>query len=104
MGLFSKKQRWTETFRLEGRIGTGRGFLTVFFWFWGAGGLILLGASLGGLTGSIGVGTSAYLSAMCLFWIGGMVLFGLGALLARNDFSAVKPAEDYDAGDVRLTR
>jgi hypothetical protein len=31
--------------------------------------------------GSVGVGTSAYVSAMALIWIGGMVFFGLGSLI-----------------------
>ena len=104
MGLFKRKARWAESFRLESAVGGGRGFLTVLFWFWGGAGMVLLGASIGGLTGSIGVGTSAYLTAMCLFWIGGMVLLGIGALLARSDFSAVKQIEEDDSGDVRITR
>ncbi|WP_158231313.1 hypothetical protein [Bradyrhizobium sp. C9] len=39
-----------------------------------------------GLTGNIGVETSAHLTATYLVWIGGMVLFGIGALLAHPDF------------------
>lgn len=103
MALFKRKPLWVESFRLQSHVGGGRGFLTVLFWLWGAGGFILNGASLAGLSGSIGVGTSSYMSAVNLFWIGGMVLFGLGALLAQNDFSAVKEAEP-DVGDVRITR
>jgi hypothetical protein len=103
MALFKRKPRWVESFRLQSQPGGGRAFLGVMFWIWGLGGLILNGASLAGLSGSIGVGTSSYLAAVNLFWIGGMLLFGLGTLLSHNDFSAVKQAED-DVGDVRITR
>jgi len=103
VGLFKRRLRWVESFRLQAHAGGGRAFLTVLFWIWGLGGFVLNGASLAGLSGSIGIGTSSYMSAVNLFWIGGMLLFGLGALLATNDFSAVKPAED-DVGDVRITR
>ncbi|MGY3117909.1 hypothetical protein ACVWXQ_001846 [Bradyrhizobium sp. S3.14.4] len=64
---------------------------------------MLNGGTLIGLTGSIGVGTSSYLTATCLVWIGGMVLFGIGALLSHNDFDGERPIE-ADHGDVRVSR
>ncbi|MDA9406508.1 MULTISPECIES: hypothetical protein [unclassified Bradyrhizobium] len=79
MGLFSRKEQWERTFRLKSHHGIARGFLVVLFWFWGGVGLLFNAGTLFGLTGSIGVGTSAYLTATCLVWIGGMVLFGIGA-------------------------
>jgi hypothetical protein len=91
MGVFSKKQEWETTFRMRSHQGIGRGFLSVLFWLWGGGGLLLNAGSLMGLTGSIGVGTSAYLAASSLIWIGGMVLFGIGALLSHNDFAGERP-------------
>jgi hypothetical protein len=48
------------------------------FWVWGAFGLI---GNLLSLNSQIGV---AALSSQ-LLWIGGMILFGLGALLLRPD-------------------
>ena len=103
MGLFSKKQEWEQTFRLRSSQGGGRGFLSVIFWLWGAVGLVFNAGALLGLTGSIGVGTSAYLAATSLIWIGGMVLFGLGAVLSHSDFEGERPLPPAD-GDVRLTR
>jgi hypothetical protein len=32
---------------------------------------------------SVGVGTSAYVAAGMLYWIGGMVFFGIGDLLQK---------------------
>jgi hypothetical protein len=104
MALLKRRPQWVESFRLQSRPGSGRAFLGVLFWIWGVGGLILNGMSLGGLSGSVGVGTSSYLAAVNLFWIGGMLLFGIGALLANGDFSAVKQEEPNDVGDVRITR
>jgi hypothetical protein len=79
MGLFQRKEGWERTFRLRSHYGASKGFLAVLFWLWGVVGLLFNAGTLFGLTGNIGVGTSAYLTATCLVWIGGMVLFGVGA-------------------------
>ncbi|NYG49870.1 hypothetical protein GGD67_007369 [Bradyrhizobium sp. IAR9] len=103
MGLFKSKESWERTFRLRSHHGVSKGFLAVLFWLWGVVGLLFNAGTLFGLTGNIGVGTSAYLTATCLVWIGGMVLFGIGALLAHSDFDGERPiGEDY--GDVRVSR
>ena len=102
MGIFSK-QEWEQTFRLRSRQGAGRGLLSGLFWLWGIIGLLFNAGSLMGLTGSIGVGTSAYLAATSLIWIGGMVLFGIGALLAHTDFDGERPLPP-GAGDIHLSR
>lgn len=105
MGWFKQKQKWERTFRLRSNQRSGRSILAVLFWLWGVAGLLFNAGTLFGLTGSIGVGTSSYLSASCLVWIGGMVLFGIGALLAHTDFDGERPTgEDGDYGDVRVTR
>jgi hypothetical protein len=103
MGLFSKKSEWEQTFRLRSQQGTGRGLLSVLFWLWGGVGLVFNAGTLLGFTGSIGVGTSAYLAASTLVWIGGMVLFGIGALLSHSDFDGERPSPPI-AGDVKITR
>ena len=59
--------------------------------------------SLLGITGSIGVGTSAYLAATSLIWIGGMMLFGIGALLSHNAFEGERPAEPR-VNDIKVTK
>ncbi|MBR0728646.1 hypothetical protein JQ582_42105 [Bradyrhizobium japonicum] len=103
MSWFKPKQKWERTFRLRSNQSSGRSILAVLFWLWGVIGLFFNAGTLFGLTGSIGVGTSALLAATALIWIGSMVLFGIGALLARTDFDGERPiAEDY--GDVRVTR
>lgn len=75
MGWFKPKQKWERTFRLRSHHSSGRSILAVLFWLWGVAGLLFNAGTLFGLTGKIGVGTSSYLSASCLVWIGGMVLF-----------------------------
>lgn len=105
MGWFNRKESWERTFRLRSSQSSGRGLLSVLFWLWGVVGLLFNAGTLFGLTGSIGVGTSSYLTATCLVWIGGMVLFGIGALLAHTDFDGERPIEkDGNYGDVRVTR
>jgi hypothetical protein len=91
LGPFSHEQKWEQTFRLRSRQGGGRHFLSMLFWLWGLVGLVFNAGTLMGLTGSVGVGTSAYLTATSLIWIGGMVLFGLGALLTYADFDGERP-------------
>ena len=63
------------------RYSVGRAVLMSLFWVWGALGLI---GNLLSLNSDIGVAT---LSSQ-LLWIGGMLLFGLGALLLRPAVSA----------------
>ena len=103
MKLFKRKDAWERTFRLRSNHGASKGFLAVLFWLWGVIGLLFNAGTLFGLTGNIGVGTSAYLTATCLVWIGGMVLFGIGALLSHTDFDGERPME-ADYGDVRVAR
>jgi hypothetical protein len=103
MGLFKRKENWERTFRLRSSQSSGRGVLTFFFWGWGLVGLVYNGGTVMSLKGSIGMGTSAYLTATALVWIGGMVLLGFGALLSHNHFDGERPVRE-DAGDIRITR
>lgn len=66
------------------------------WWFWFHGFEFLT------LTGSVGVRTSSYIAAQAIFWIGGMIMFGLGAMIDAPDYSAVKHAQDK-YGDVRVS-
>jgi hypothetical protein len=69
----------------------GHAFLMSLFWIWGAFGLI---GNLASLNSEIGV---AALSSQ-LLWIGGMLLFGLGALLIRPAVCAEDTAKQENAG------
>jgi hypothetical protein len=62
----------------------GRTFLKWVFWLWGGGGLFICSTSYFSLSGSVGVGTSTYMALGFLYWLAGMVLFGIGALLAEK--------------------
>jgi len=67
-------------------VVSGRIILIWVFWIWGGVGLIisLVSYSSASQAASIGVGTSAYLMVGILLWIGGMILFGVAALLTRR--------------------
>ena len=74
----------TLTHTVEGRASTPSALLTMLFWIWGGGGLIGYAIMFLNLPSNVGVGTSAYLTAAALLWIGGMILFGIGALLVPS--------------------
>jgi hypothetical protein len=52
----------------------------------------------------VGVGTSSYVAAQCVYWLGGMVLFGLGTLIDTQDFSGVRPVANDASGEIRISR
>jgi hypothetical protein len=104
MALFSRKQTWEETFRINAIGRGGRGFCSVIFWIWGIGGLVYIGAEFASMSGSIGVGASSYVCAQCVYWLGGLVLFGLGALLDTQDFSGVRPIAKDNYGNVHVSQ
>jgi hypothetical protein len=52
----------------------------------------------------VGVGSSSFLAALAVVWIGGMVFFGLGALVAGSNFNVVQRASEDEYGDVRIGR
>jgi hypothetical protein len=69
---------------------------------WGLGGLLLIGSEFVSIPSGVGVGTSSYIAAQSVYWLGGMVLFGLGALIDTQDFSGARPKPEEDYGDVRV--
>lgn len=103
MAFFSKKQKWEETFRLNAVGKSGRGTLTALFWVWGVLGLVFIGFEFVTIPSNVGVGTSSYIAAQSVYWLGGIVLFGIGALIETQDFSGVRPAADQ-YGDVKISQ
>jgi hypothetical protein len=86
-------EKFITAAKIDGLQPTFRALLAGCFWIWGGFGLLLNVMSFLGLSGSLGVGTSAYLAACLLLWIGGMVMFGLGALIAPNNYEFKRPSE-----------
>jgi hypothetical protein len=64
-------------------MGRSAFLLALLFWIWGIYGfaLIAIQASevFGKLKDGVGVGSSSFLAAIAVGWIGGMVFFGLGS-------------------------
>jgi hypothetical protein len=104
MGWFSKAEKWEETFRVNACHRVGRGICSVIFWLWGLGGLLLIGLEFNSMPSGVGVGTSSYVAAQCVYWLGGMVLFGLGTLIDTQDFSGVRPVANDASGEIRISR
>lgn len=84
--------KWENTFRLRGHASGAKGVLAILFWMWGIPGLIMNSANLLLLKGNVTVEISTYLSAATLIWIGGMILFGVGALIMRGHFAGQRPS------------
>jgi hypothetical protein len=59
-------------------------FFSICFWSWGTIGFLICTGNYMTLHGSVGVGTSTYMALGFLYWLGGMMLFGLSALLVRD--------------------
>jgi hypothetical protein len=71
--------------KLRDDVGQGRTILKWVFWIWGVGGLLICSINYFSLSGSVGVGTSSYMALGFLYWLAGMVLFGIGALNEPGD-------------------
>jgi hypothetical protein len=82
--------RYVSSALLEAQSG-GRAFFSACFWIWGVLGLIGNTINFLSATGSVGVGTSAYITMCLLYWIGGMLLFGLGGLLMASSYDFKRP-------------
>jgi hypothetical protein len=52
----------------------------------------------------VGVGQSSFLAALAVVWIGGMVFFGLGSIIAGSDMDVMQRTADDEYGDVRVSR
>lgn len=83
-----KTTPWINALRLQ-RKGAMADTLRGLFWIWGVLGLFIV---IGGLVqmslqGSVGVGTSSYVTAIATSWIGGLVLFGLGSIITGQTVS-----------------
>lgn len=82
-------------FRIRRAPGSFMATLALAFAIWGGLGFVVIlveifEASARRYGDGVGVGTSAYILVEALFWIGGMLLFGLGALISGTNFDVSK--------------
>jgi hypothetical protein len=82
---------YTSSALLKAMPSSVRIVLIVCFWIWGILGLLGNSVYFWGLAGSVGVGTSTYLAVELLYWIGGMLLFGLGGVLTTSSYDFKRP-------------
>src|SRR3954449_11697731 len=94
MGLFRSRQRWDEIYQINQRTRGMRFVLAMLFWLWGIAGFAVIifdaADTMSKLQTGVGVGQSSFLAALAVVWIGGMVFFGIGALLAGSDMEVVQ--------------
>ena len=86
------KTKFEISAMIEGARTGFQAFATLCFWVWGGFGLVLNIGAFVGLGISISVGTSAYLAASSLLWIGGMIFFGLLGLISRSVYEFKRPS------------
>ena len=106
--IFHRAPRWEEVYQINGSLSGVRFLMGSLFWIWGLAGfalvLIQLTEMMSKLKKGVGVGSSSFLAALAVVWIGGMVFFGLGALVAGSNFNVVQRASEDEYGDVRIGR
>jgi hypothetical protein len=91
------RKNWQETGRIVTLAGV-RSSLAVLFWVWAIIGFFLVTVDIVNLmtrrgAEGVGVGSSAYVIMEVAYWTGGMVMFGLGGLMARTTLAIQRPAE-----------
>lgn len=88
---------WVNKLALS-RVGSAQGALRGAFWIWGCLGFAATALSSVSLfiQTSVGVGSSSYVTAIATLWIGGMLFFGLGAMLC-TDFETTGAVPTYAA-------
>jgi hypothetical protein len=85
---------YTTSARIQSFAPGIKTFLVVCFWIWGLVGLLANTINyMEGMKGSVGVGTSAYVTVGMLYWIGGMILFGIGTLSCSVSYNFNRPNE-----------
>lgn len=89
------RAKMLETGRIVTRAGA-RSSLAVLFWIWALIGFGLVSLDMLNMmasrgTSGVGVGTSAYIMMEVVYWTGGMIMFGLGGLLARTTLAIQRP-------------
>jgi hypothetical protein len=73
----------------------GRTFCQLVFWLWGLGGLFVLFPGGPGVPGLIGLGSMPTL----LYWIGGLLVFGIGGALQISDYDFKRPVDTIQLGE-----
>lgn len=87
------KTNWSTQARIVLNSRSSQGF-GVLFWLWGVAGFIIVTILFMSMPASVGVGTSAYVSTCILYWMGGMILFGLAAIVGGGNYDFMRRDAD----------
>jgi hypothetical protein len=90
--------QWQASARIVSRMGEWRGVLACVFVMWGVVGFAGVSVEVIGVLHARSLGltinaiTTTFIAMEALWWIGGMVLLGIGALLAGARLTIERPA------------
>jgi hypothetical protein len=96
--FFGKREKHTHAAWLICMGSGGRTLCQIVFWLWGFGGLLVLvpgGVPGSGVPGLIGLNSVPTL----LYWIGGLLVFGIGGALQISDYDFKRPVDTIHLGE-----
>jgi hypothetical protein len=93
--MFGKKEKHEHAAWLICMGSGGRTFCQIIFWLWGLGGLFVMFPGLPGVPLIGGFGSVPGL----LYWIGGLLLFGIGGALQISDYDFKRPVDTIHLGE-----
>jgi hypothetical protein len=96
--MFGKREKHTHAAWLIGMGSAGRTFCQIVFWLWGLGGLFVLFPGVPGVPGVVGLGGLGSMPVL-LYWIGGLLVFGIGGALQTSDYDFKRPVDTIHLGE-----
>lgn len=99
MSIFKKGPDWGVVYRLDSHITAVRSLLVFAFWIWGLAGFGYVALEFDRMFSAkdgVGIGTSGFVTTEILFWVAGMLFFGMAALLSPTCSYLMQEMDDAD--------
>jgi hypothetical protein len=101
--MFGKREKHEHAAWLIGKGSGGRTLCQIVFWIWGIGGLFVMFPGFGS-PNVTHPGVPPLIGAMAslpwmFYWIGGLLVFGIGGALQGSDYDFKRPADTIHLGE-----